>query len=62
KMNFPVGMATKEIIEKYNSIRTLQYIPTTFIVDKKGNIFDVRVGYTDKTEFERIIKTLLSSK
>lgn len=62
KMNFPVGMATRDIIDKYNSVRTLQYIPTTFIVDKKGNIFDVRVGYTDKAEFERIIKTLLSSK
>ncbi len=62
KMNYPVGMATRDIIDSYNAIQKLMYIPTTFIVDRSGKIHTVKVGYTEKSEFERIIKNLLSDK
>ena len=35
-------------------------IPFTFIIDKKGEISQVWVGYTEKAEFEKAIKKLLA--
>jgi len=59
KMNYPVAMATKEVIEKYNAIYRLMYIPTTFIIDRNGFIQDIKVGFTEKGEFESLITKLL---
>uniref|UniRef100_A0A7V3ZWV5 TlpA family protein disulfide reductase n=1 Tax=candidate division WOR-3 bacterium TaxID=2052148 RepID=A0A7V3ZWV5_UNCW3 len=59
KMNYPVAMATKEILESYNAIYRLQYIPTTFIIDKEGYIHDVKVGFVSKDEFEKLIQKLI---
>ena len=59
KMNYPVAMATKEILESYNAIYRLQYIPTTFIIDKEGYIHDVKIGFISKDEFEKLIQELI---
>lgn len=62
KMNYPVGMATRGILESYNSIYRIQYIPTTFIVDQMGYIHDIKVGYASRKEFEEAIKALLGNE
>jgi cytochrome c biogenesis protein CcmG, thiol:disulfide interchange protein DsbE len=56
---YPVGIATEQIMRDYGPITGL---PQTFIVDKKGNIAKVYIGYSDLTaeEMERIIKKLLA--
>lgn len=46
----------RQILEDYGPIR---YIPTTFIIDRKGNISEQFVGYRDKATFEKAIKNLL---
>lgn len=38
-----------------------QSIPTTYIIDKKGNIVEKVVGYRDKSYFEEKVKALLKS-
>jgi len=43
-------------VEGFGGIRA---IPTTFIIDKKGNIQEKLVGYNDKETFEKIIQKLL---
>jgi len=62
KMNYPVAMATREIVEAYSKIYKIMYIPTTFIIDKNGNIYDIYVGYKPKEDFERILTKLLNEK
>ncbi len=55
-VNYTNAFATKEIVEGFGGIRA---IPTTFIIDKNGNIHQKLVGYNDKETFEKIIQKLL---
>jgi cytochrome c biogenesis protein CcmG/thiol:disulfide interchange protein DsbE len=56
KINYPVVLGTSEVVEQYGGI---EGIPTTFIVDKKGNIVDHQVGMLTKAVLEQKIKMLL---
>jgi len=49
KINYPVAMADEKIANDYGGIRGL---PTTFIIDKDGNIREQFVGYRPKEVFE----------
>jgi len=62
KVNYPVGMASREILEEYGSISKIQYIPTTFIVDRDGYIYDVIIGYRAEAELEKIVRSLISNE
>ncbi|MDZ7371623.1 MAG: TlpA family protein disulfide reductase [candidate division KSB1 bacterium] len=55
-INYTNALATQEILNKVGEINA---IPTTFVLDQKGNIYKKYVGYQDKAVFERDIKTLL---
>lgn len=55
-INYPLMIATTEIVNKYGGITA---IPTTFIINKKGEIVEKIVGYRDKEFFEEKIKNLL---
>jgi peroxiredoxin len=55
-INYPVLMGTEEVARKYGDI---QAIPTTFIIDRAGNIAAGHEGLTDKATFESEIKPLL---
>lgn len=55
-MNYPVVMADAKIISDYGDIEA---IPTTFIIDRKGNIVSVHQGLTDRATFEGQIQSLL---
>lgn len=55
-MNYPVLLGDEAITVKYGGI---QGIPTTFIIDKKGNILNRFEGYRPRTVWESEIKKLL---
>lgn len=56
KINYPVVMATEKVSEDFGGIES---IPTTFIIDRKGNIVSKHVGLTESAVFEKEIAPLL---
>jgi thiol-disulfide isomerase/thioredoxin len=56
KINYTLVLGDEKVAQNYGGIRG---IPTTFIIDKKGNIVNKHIGYTDKQVFEDEIKSLL---
>jgi peroxiredoxin len=56
EITFTSLLGTNEVVQAYGNIRA---IPTTFLIDKKGNIQKVYRGYTEKAVFEADIKKLL---
>ena len=57
KVNYPILMNDGQADRAYGGIRS---IPTTFVIDRAGNIRQKYVGYRDKAVFEAGIKTLLA--
>lgn len=55
KVTYPVVMGDDALTEAYGGISA---IPTTFIVDKTGNIVKRHVGYMSKADLEGMIKGL----
>jgi cytochrome c biogenesis protein CcmG/thiol:disulfide interchange protein DsbE len=55
-MTYPVVMGGRQVANDYGGIRG---IPTTFVVDRKGDIVEKAVGYRDKAFFEKAVKELL---
>jgi peroxiredoxin len=49
-------LADEAVVRAYGNVTA---IPTTFLIDKKGNIQKVYRGYTDKHVFEEDVKKLL---
>ncbi len=56
EMNYPVVMGDAKIVQAYGGI---EGIPTTFIIDRSGNIVAGHVGYVAKETFEKEITPLL---
>lgn len=55
-INYPILIANNEVVKSYGGISA---IPTTFIINKKGEIVEKVIGYRDKEFFEEKIKELL---
>ena len=55
-INYPVLLDDGLVSNTYGPIRS---IPTTFIIDKKGNIVEKIIGARSKNYFENAIKPLL---
>ena len=55
-VNYPNAIGNQAIVDGFGGIRA---IPTTFIIDQKGNIHQKLVGYKDKQTFENYINELL---
>ena len=55
-INYPLLIPDKKILKDYGPIT---YIPTTFIISKKGYIYKKYVGYNSESVFENDLKTLL---
>jgi thiol-disulfide isomerase/thioredoxin len=53
KISYPVVLGNNTVAQDYGEIRS---IPTTFIVDRKGNIVDTHVGGMDAASFEAMVK------
>jgi len=56
EITYPIVIGDGDLTEKYGGISA---IPTTFIVDKKGNIAKQHVGYMTKDDLEKLVKDLL---
>lgn len=55
-ITYTLLLGEKEVSDLYGGIRS---IPTTFVIDRKGEIRKKYVGYRDKEVFEKDIKELL---
>ncbi len=56
KINYPVVMGSDEVADHYGATDA---IPTTLVIDRKGNIVARHVGYADADTFEKEISGLL---
>jgi len=55
-VSYPVVMGNEQVANSYGGIRG---IPTTFVIDGKGNIYKKYIGYTEGQVFEQDILALL---
>lgn len=55
-INYPNALATQEVINGFGPING---IPTTFLIDRKGNVSQKYVGMRDKETFRKDIRALL---
>jgi thiol-disulfide isomerase/thioredoxin len=55
-VNYPIVMGDQKIAQDFGGVRV---IPTTFVIDKSGNIVAKHVGYSPKETFEKEITPLL---
>ena len=55
-INYPILIGDRLVSNTYGPVHS---IPTTFIIDKKGNIVQKIIGSRSKLQFEKIIKPLL---
>lgn len=58
-INYHIVMSNPKVVKDYGGIRG---IPTSFIIDKKGNIREAIVGYRPKEVFENKIKEYAAVK
>jgi peroxiredoxin len=56
KITYPVVIGDGKLAEAYGGIDA---IPTTFIVDRKGNIVKKHIGYMSKEDFEKLVSATL---
>ena len=64
KMNYPVAMGTKELAISYGKFTqegAIRGIPTSFVINGKGEIVDYFVGGRDKAAFAEAIKKALAN-
>lgn len=55
-INYPILIANEEVVEEYGGVRG---IPTTFVIDRQGKVFQKYTGYREKETFERVLRGLL---
>ncbi len=55
-VNYPIVVGNGALADAYGGIRG---IPTTFVVDRKGNIVQKHVGGLSEEEFEKMVKKAL---
>ena len=56
KVNYPVVVGDEALVRAYGGFDA---IPTTFFINKKGNIVDRHLGYMSKDQFEARVRKLL---
>ena len=56
KINYPIVLGNADVAQQYGGI---EGIPTTFVVDRKGNIVDHEVGMLTRPMLEQKIKGFL---
>src|SRR6266436_529390 len=57
-MNYPVVMANQKIVLDYGGITA---IPTTFVIDRQGNVVTAYQGAMDQATFESVIGPLIEN-
>lgn len=61
KINYPVVMATPELVDSYNRYVQggMRGIPTSFVVNRSGQVVQVITGARSYADFEQIILSML---
>lgn len=55
-INYPLVMGDQDVVSAFGGVRA---IPTTFLIDRDGQIRHRKVGAMERAEYEPIIKSLL---
>lgn len=55
-INYPIVMGNAEVAEAFGGVEA---IPTTFLVDREGQLVDRKVGYKPAAYFEALLEGLL---
>jgi thiol-disulfide isomerase/thioredoxin len=55
-LTYPIVLGDGAVVRAYGGVDA---IPTTYIVDRKGNIVTKHIGYMSKEDFEKNIKAVL---
>lgn len=58
-VNYPVVLGRESVAEQYGGV---QFLPTTFYIDRNGNIDNRVFGIVDRQEAEASVKKILASK
>jgi thiol-disulfide isomerase/thioredoxin len=58
-INYPIVYGDDKVVTDYGGIRS---IPTSFVIDKQGNVADMHVGLVEKDVFVKKIDELLKKK
>lgn len=56
EINYPIVMGNAEVTEAFGGVAA---IPTTFLVDREGNLVNRKVGYKPASYFESLLADLL---
>ncbi len=56
-INYTNGLMNQDVVAKFGQPRS---IPTTYVIDQNGNIYQKYIGYKEKSVFESDIKALLN--
>jgi len=56
RISYPIVIGDGDLADAYGGIEA---IPTTFFIDRSGNIIEKHLGYMSKAQFEGMIKKLL---
>jgi len=56
KIPYPIVLGNGKVVDEYGGF---EFIPTTFLIDKKGNIVDKHVGMMNRAQLEKKLKDLL---
>jgi len=56
RINYPILYGNEKIVNDYGGIGA---IPTTFVIDRKGNVVNMHVGLVDKSVYVNQIKKIL---
>lgn len=56
-INYPVAYGNEEVVQQYGGVEA---IPTSFVIDRKGNIVDKHVGLVSKDEYTTVIKRIIA--
>jgi peroxiredoxin len=56
KINYPIVLANRDIINAYGGVSA---IPTTFIINRKGEIVEKKIGARPEQYFEELLNNLL---
>jgi thiol-disulfide isomerase/thioredoxin len=57
RVNYPIVLADEKIVHAYGDV---EYLPTTFIIDRTGKIREEKIGPMETAEFEKVLRQYLN--
>jgi len=61
QINYPLALGDGDIVEVFGSVAgPIQAIPTTFLIDRSGNVVHHKVGSMETADYEQVIRAALN--